>query len=1837
MGVTYRAVHPKLKKDVALKVIRTEKQLDEVARQRFELEAQAAAQIEQLHVAAIYHFGEEDSTLFYAMEFVQGVSLEALLELKPGPWAPVEALAMAAQTVAALKAAHKSGVIHRDLKPDNIMVIEGDALQDDNERIVAAGNRLLKVIDFGLARRLGEASASQSSLATRGFVGTPTYSSPEQCREEKTIDGRTDLYSLGIILWRLLTGKVPFDGRLHEVIIKQLGEDPQWAQMRGVPDFVQQIVCDLLAKNPADRKPQTAAELMVILDQAWRALAAGNSSQWAAPEPQWTEEMRGANEVDEGAPSGSSQEVAAGFEYLDGVDAGDAEDASTENSLPVDSQMEELHSEGMETIPVAKPKIPTALPAGAGRKWAWMGAAAGIGAVALAGWWLSQKTAGPVQAKAHLAAPEKVSSSTVLKVANGANASVEHPLVNSLGMEFLPVPGTKTLMCRTDTRVRDFREFAEATKLHQTGGAGVVQPKEVDGKPVLSMGYDPKADWTTPGFEQTAEDPVVSVSWAEAKSFCDWLSKKEGRSYRLPTDAEWSAAAGDAKYPWGNTWPPPQMAGNFADQTLHDVYPQESHILADYRDGAAYTSPVRKCSPNALGFFDLSGNVLQYCEDEYRASLNPPEFLAKHGELRNDQGHGGYQVHVVRGSSWMAADLLETVVRRGFSSEYRSALYGFRCVLVEDGAFAATAPSSTAIPPPVANTPSTAETWRDLLHGPEKVQPGNDARLDNKSLHFQRHGMVRANAPAPNFAVRMSATYDPRSTPRLLVKESHDGHYAILVGEGKFVRVVRSDRSGYDLKLAEFPLANALTAGRTYRLETQVLDGKLTVALDDHVLGSAMDSNFGDGGIAVELREDISQEITELTARPLVAGTTGLSLSVPEEVWRNPLIGPDRLGTRRYGIDIDEKGIHFKQPGVLRHAAAGAEIKTRMVTTFRPGGALVELLMCGSDSAYPTDLACRTSLRDGNTIVVSQGGAMNPPPLGTFLLSTPIAPGEKYILEERFSGGELSVAINRHPVGAVFDTTLSSGFIGIALTGGSGVEVDTFEYAVTDAAGKAWQPASKEPPRNWGKVSGKTLPARSSECGPEHVDLTNYYNGDLAWTIDSIPLPTGLQTFKGTRFDVRGIVQIANKDLKLISDAFPEAVKGIAVGQKARRIHFLHSASFGTGLPQGKEIGDYVIHLQSGVEARVPIVLGKDVTDWANDFGATEETKGHLAWSSNPPGKLARIYEAFWENPQPESVVSTIDFVSKMGEAAPFLVAITVDPATGQSPSTDTAKTGSSSKSAEAAATPAPANDGQAVVTKWLAQTDAQYQDAYLREVMKPYENSMGQLKQIYLSAIARELNVASAGAKLDDAVALRAERDRMLAGQGVPADDSDTTVASLKALRTDYRGRAGKLEETRVAGAKAHFATYDKILASNQATLTQRQRLDEALLLKAKREDVAKKWLGEDKTTSPAPMAAKEAAPAAATLEPKRAVRMSERDAVEWLLSVGGSLTVIQNGQEVRVTDAKALPREGQNYVAAQLVKDDLKQPVADEEFDRLAALKTLKVIQLRNFFVSKQAFTFLSQFSELRELNFGGCHFEDGFIECVGGCEKLSRLLINTSQSPLQDLDKLAKLKYLTYIDLSKSKVDDAGLKQIAKLAHLEVLKLTDTQITDAAVPSIIEIESLRELHIQGTAVTPVGLKPLARMRRLEFLGYFKDGMNDYAGSVRQVAQIFPAMQKLWLAGRVGAESIKPLKEFRELALLGCVANADALPEIAKLPRIDALILNDSTVGDADLEPLAHMKSLRSLQLNHTMISDAGLDILKKDKALRILSVKDCKPGVSEAAAAAFEKEVPGCKVTR
>lgn len=245
MAEVYRARDDLLGREVAIKVLHEHFSKDRSFVERFRREAQAAANLNHPNIVSLYDYGSSDDTYFIVMEFIEGRSLSDIIDAE-GPLLPERAAEIAADVASALERAHSNGLVHRDVKPSNIMITDSGQT---------------KVTDFGIARALG-GDGEQTMTQTGMVIGTASYLSPEQAQGHP-VDGRSDVYALGVVLYEMLTGRPPFGGETPLAIaykhVRETAEAPSTGN-RDVPHGLDSITMKALAKNP-DNRYASAAEM----------------------------------------------------------------------------------------------------------------------------------------------------------------------------------------------------------------------------------------------------------------------------------------------------------------------------------------------------------------------------------------------------------------------------------------------------------------------------------------------------------------------------------------------------------------------------------------------------------------------------------------------------------------------------------------------------------------------------------------------------------------------------------------------------------------------------------------------------------------------------------------------------------------------------------------------------------------------------------------------------------------------------------------------------------------------------------------------------------------------------------------------------------------------------------------------------------------------------------------------------------------------------------------------------------------------------------------------------------------------------------------------------------------------------------------------------------------------------------------------------------------------------------------------------------------------------------------------------------------------------------------
>jgi serine/threonine protein kinase len=582
MGVVFRAEDPQLRRQIALKAMLPALAASASARQRFLREAQAAAAIKHDHIVTIHQVGEDRGAPFLAMEFLEGESLEA--RLRRGGKVPVpEALRIGREIAEGLSAAHERGLIHRDIKPTNVW-LEGKRAR-------------VKILDFGLVR----ATTDDSTLTSQGaVVGTPAYMAPEQANGEP-VDLRSDLFSLGCVLYRMLTGLPPFKGvnafATMTAVTTHTPRPPRDVDP-AIPPALSDLVMRLLAKNPAERpaSAQEVADVLATLAVERPAPAATPAPVASPPAPPHRKRRLAVALLGIAALL-----VAAAVIYVQ-TDRGTLEISTFERNVKVaieqdGTQIDILDPQSKQQLSIRSGKYTLRL----------IGEAEGLELA-------TDQGTNPVTLKRGAKVIVEVRP-----VPKPPVAKLPPEFTNSLGMEFVLVPKGKSWL---------------------SGGGGKPGEREVEilhdfylGKYEVTQeewekftGHNPSNFSRTGAGKDAVKDipdkelkrfPVENVSFDDVQMFVGGLNDRHtetGWVYRLPKEAEWEYAC----------------RGGPCDKfdTAFDYYFEKptNEITTEQANVNRVKPPQRTCKvgsykPNRLGLYDMHGNVCEWC-DNFRGLAN---------------------------------------------------------------------------------------------------------------------------------------------------------------------------------------------------------------------------------------------------------------------------------------------------------------------------------------------------------------------------------------------------------------------------------------------------------------------------------------------------------------------------------------------------------------------------------------------------------------------------------------------------------------------------------------------------------------------------------------------------------------------------------------------------------------------------------------------------------------------------------------------------------------------------------------------------------------------------------------------------------------------------------------------------------------------------------------------------------------------------------------------------------------------------------------------------------------------------------------------------------------
>ena len=664
MGVVLQAEDPALKRLVALKVMRPELAAKETNRQRFLREAQATAAVEHSHIVPILHIGQEGQVPYIALPFLKGEPLDERLKREPR-LTVAEAVRIARQAAEGLAAAHGHGLIHRDIKPANLWLEASPGL--------TSGEINVKILDFGLARSLADDTHLTQSGA---IVGTPAYMAPEQARGEP-VDFRCDLYSLGVVLYRMCTGDVPFKGKDTISLLSALALDtptePRQLNL-DIPAALNDLIVHLLAKQPAER-PASAAEVVEALraievdaeqTQAWGASA---SLRGSGPDTLPSPPLRGRGAGGEGAApprrrlplllalaGGLAAILVLGIVIFWPTPQGTVRIESDDPDVQIvfDQNGPSITGVDKETIQLR---------------------AGEHGFVVKRGDLTFETTKFVLKKGATVTLKVELLGGKLQVVKDGqVVASRAVPLAktfkNTLGMEFVLVPKGKFWM---------------------GGGGGNVGAKEVEiphdfylGKYEVTQEEWEQVTGLNPSyFSRTGSGkdavkaigdaelkrfPVEQVAWDVCQEFLKMVNEKvkdTGWVYRLPTEAEWEYACrggpSSNKFDYGFDF--------YFEKPSLQLQPDQANFL--HGDKALKrTCKVGSYPPNKLGLFDMHGNVWEWCDDE-------PEWKGDKGASRR----------VFRGGSWSdGSGICRAAHRSSLPPSHCGNILGMRLARVPVGA-----------------------------------------------------------------------------------------------------------------------------------------------------------------------------------------------------------------------------------------------------------------------------------------------------------------------------------------------------------------------------------------------------------------------------------------------------------------------------------------------------------------------------------------------------------------------------------------------------------------------------------------------------------------------------------------------------------------------------------------------------------------------------------------------------------------------------------------------------------------------------------------------------------------------------------------------------------------------------------------------------------------------------------------------------------------------------------------------------------------------------------------------------------------------------------------------
>lgn len=1323
MGVVHRARQPRLRREVAVKVILASRFVGESARKRFLAEAELAAQLDHPNIVPIYEVGVTEDGPFYAMKLIEGGTLAGLIEdgrLKIADGnksmpssilhAPSSVAVLLAKLARAVHHAHERGVLHRDLKPGNIL------LDADGEP---------HITDFGLARQLG---ADSSLTLTGTTLGTPAYMSPEQATGERGVTTATDIWSLGAIFFHLLTGRPPFSGATATDVLLQVRtqDPPRLRSLRtDIPADLETICLKCLEKDPA-RRYTSARRLAEDLER------------WQRHEPI---EARPSTPVERLGkwvrrhPARAAVIVAFHILLLVGV-AGvlwqwrRAEHIAEESRdrlvrLHQNNAQRAVDETGEPTA--ALPWLAAALigePADSPRRSVISQNLASVlhDAVLPEQVWQLQHHASGVQVSpdgAWVAAHEGGTFAQVWDIRTGQALFPRDHLVGSYALTFSPdnrrialggsgngriyeLPSGKEINARLQhqapvthlTFSADSRWVATASGdqtariWDATTGKPVTEPLQ-HRKPLSHVAFSPNGRLLATVAEGLFLWEIATgreLGRWETDAFAGVGFSPDGRQVLCPLgmNKPWVYEAETLRpvgQPIASGW---IQAAVFSPDGLRAVSEVDGGARVwDVLSGQALTPLLTHGGKVYCLAFSPDGRSVATGGRNGKARVwdattgEPLTPWLWHGGLVDSVQFTPDGQRLVTGSHDGTARVWPW--RRSPAREF--VLAGQTNVLVQVWA-ASDQPRLLTLDRTGSIRLWSSETGQPLTPECGDGTPRASFRISPDGKRFLAGGMdavqvwdIETGAPGPRIK---------REIPGLGM-EWHPRDHSILEGAST-ARINEWDAvSGARGRV--FQTYNTVSPAISGPGGFAAADGDKVTVWDadssDHRSSAALpDANFKE----VRFSPD-GRSLAAMTGDGRVALFDTASVALKFEPLRHT--GPiDHFAFTRDSQRLATAG----EDGVVRiwESATGRQL----APTLRPLGGANRVAFSPNDRRLATSAKFTGQIWDLATGL----------PLTLQLKFESELVGEAYFTADSSSVVFVSrdARVFRRELAAPnlagtdwqFAAALISGHTvtekGDLLAWQPGPETETSwrrlrerlaplgaSSAATPAPAATADDATMRAGSNAVGVSIAALrfrpwtnncPQRAPTTPPHLIDLTTYYNFNLTDSMHEAPvdnsfsaLKPGVQRLKGVDFDIRGLIHLAGEEG--VTHRFPALVSGIEIGRKANQVHFLHSC--GWRAPDKTQIGRFMVHYTGGIQREIPIIYGEDVRDWHARSGEPGEgANAKVAWegsNASSQENRIRLFKTTWTNPLPDTVIVSIDYESTRIASAPFLLAITTE------------------------------------------------------------------------------------------------------------------------------------------------------------------------------------------------------------------------------------------------------------------------------------------------------------------------------------------------------------------------------------------------------------------------------------------------------------------------------------------------------------------------------------------------------------------------------------------------